>query len=108
MTNGSQDQYHMKYHSENNEFNTEPSRTQHQSNDLQGFAKAHPNHNTSEPRKVLTRNPLEVNVNPYKKKFEAVDPFASNNPYSKTTPNELTKRENPATSSTRAIGSIET
>jgi hypothetical protein len=38
-------------------------------------------HSISDPRKMNKRNPLEVNVN-RKKEFEAVNPFASNNPYS--------------------------
>lgn len=38
-------------------------------------------HSISDPKRMRKRNPLEVNVNP-KKEFEAVNPFASNNPYS--------------------------
>ena len=50
--------------------------------DSQGFGISRPNHSVSEPKLVKKRNPLEVNVN-QQRKFEAVDPFASNNPYSK-------------------------
>ena len=39
-------------------------------------------HSVSDPRRLQKRNPLEVNINK-QKNFEAVDPFASNNPYSK-------------------------
>lgn len=36
----------------------------------------------SDPRRISKRNPLDININ-NPRGFEAVDPFASNNPYSK-------------------------
>lgn len=59
------------------DYNTGPNLTNHQN--ISGSRQPH---SFSDPRKLQKRNPLEVNVN-QQKGFEAVDPFASNNPYSK-------------------------
>ena len=49
--------------------------------DSTGFGVSQKNHSVSDPRRGTQRNPLDVHVGPMKKRFEAVDPFASNNPY---------------------------
>lgn len=75
-TNGSNQ--HFDYNANSTEFNTgPPPQTNPHQNQM-----TRQKHSISDPRQMNRRNPLEVNVNK-KKQFEAVDPFASNNPYSK-------------------------
>lgn len=62
-----------------NEYQTGPSRVNPVQEQL---PMVRPSHSVSDPRQMKRRNPLEVNVNK-KREFEAVDPFSSNNPYSK-------------------------
>jgi hypothetical protein len=60
-------------------------------------------HSVSDPRQMNRRNPLEVNVNK-KKQFEAVDPFASNNPYSKVISGQINRKEIDPTNIPTSIG----
>lgn len=67
---------------DSNDFNTGPPRIGQPENPQAPLVRPGPS--VSDPHQSRRRNPLEVNVNP-KRKFEAVDPFASNNPYSRLT-----------------------